>query len=80
VRDSRETSRLPTIPTSPKATELRTHSNPSRRAEAMAALDPRSLYDKLHLLPTQGTYPLGYFILKLLTFLILPYLFVGRLP
>src|SRR5260370_42235189 len=42
VRDSLETSRLPTIPTSPNATELRTRSNPSRRAEAMAALDPRS--------------------------------------
>src|ERR1035438_2495083 len=40
VRDNRETSRLPTIPTSPRATELRTRSNPSRRAEAMAALSP----------------------------------------
>ena len=42
VRESREASRLATIPTSPNATELRTRSNPSRRAEAIAALDPRS--------------------------------------
>src|SRR3981081_2732467 len=32
VRDSRDTSRLPTIPTSPSATKLRTRSKPSRWA------------------------------------------------
>src|SRR5215469_13249584 len=79
VRESREASRLATIPTSPNATELRTRSNPSRRAEANAALDPRSLLD-FHLCPAQGTHPISQLILKPLTLLVLSHLLVAGLP
>jgi hypothetical protein len=42
VRASHDTFRLPTIPTCPSATQLRTRSKPSC-ADAIPALDPRSL-------------------------------------
>src|SRR6516162_906043 len=70
--------RLPTTPTSPNATELRTRSNPSRRAEAMAA-GSKVTVDNLHLFPTQSTHPFGHVILKTLAFLILPYLLLAGL-
>src|SRR5215472_1003378 len=88
VRDSRDTSRLPTMPTSPSATKLRTRSKPSRWAEARPALDPRSLLTiSTCFQPSARTRSatayleeLTFLILSHLFFLILSHLFFAGLP
>src|SRR5271170_758806 len=79
VRDSLETSQLPTIPTSPNATELRTRSNPSRRPRSDAGTRSEIGTDNLHGFPTQAEHPLGHVILEALALLVVPHLFLAGL-
>src|SRR5689334_14188030 len=79
VRDSLETSQLPTIPTSPNATALNTFEPLLARGGDAGAASEITIYILL-LFPTQVPPSLRQVILKALTLLVLPHLFVAGLP
>src|ERR1700757_1317604 len=80
VRDSRDTSRLPTIPTSPSGYRAEDALKAFALCGGKARARSQVIIDDLDLLPAQRTHPFGHRILEELTFLILSYLLFAGLP
>src|SRR5579864_1952722 len=79
VRDSLETSQLPTIPTSPNATEPEDAFESFATGRSDAGTRSEIGTDYLHRFPAEVAHPFGHVILKTLTLLVLPHLFLAGL-